>query len=132
MNKTIEEAAREATRKEYLCESCAYKGDCDLCGGQNTAFDCCECPADSYEDGFKAGASHVLSLPLSQRLTDEEKKRVRKMYKDELDMAQHFHARAKASNDVSCKQHYYGLREPYISRMKLLQRIFGKELLGEG
>ena len=41
-------------------------------------------------------------------------------------------AAREASNDVSCRQHYYGLREPYISLMKLLQRIFGKELFGEG
>lgn len=80
MNKTIEEAAKEAVRKEYFCESCAYKNDCDLCGGENTAFDCCECPADSYEDGFKAGANHVYGLPLSQRLTAEEKEWVRKEY----------------------------------------------------
>ena len=53
MNKTIEEAAKEAVRKEYLCEKCAWKENCDLCGGENTAFDCCECPADSYEDGYK-------------------------------------------------------------------------------
>lgn len=80
MSKTIEEAAKEAVRKEYLCESCAYKDDCDLCGGENTAFDCCECPADSYEDGFKAGANYVYGLPLSQRLTAEEKERVREEY----------------------------------------------------
>ncbi len=54
MTKTIEEAARKAVRKEYLCEKCAWKGNCDFCGGENTAFDCCECPADSYEDGFKS------------------------------------------------------------------------------
>lgn len=56
----IVEAAREAVRKEYFCEKCAWKDECDLCGGENTAFDCCECPADSYEDGFKAGANFAL------------------------------------------------------------------------
>lgn len=60
MTKTIEEAAKEAVRKEYLCEKCAWKDDCDFYGGENTAFDCCECPADSYEDGFKAGAKFAL------------------------------------------------------------------------
>lgn len=80
MTKTIEEAAKEAVRKEYLCEKCAWKENCDFCGGENTAFDCCECPADSYEDGFKAGANHVYGLPLSQRLTAEEKERVRAKY----------------------------------------------------
>ncbi len=56
----IEKAADEAIRKEYLCERCAWKDNCDHCGGSNTAFDCCECPADSYEDGFKAGANFAL------------------------------------------------------------------------
>ena len=80
MTKTIEEAAREAVRKEYLCESCAWKENCDFCGGDNTAFDCCECPADSYEDGFKGGANYVYGFPLVQRMTAEEKERVRKEY----------------------------------------------------
>ena len=56
----IIKGGREAVRKEYLCEKCEWKNDCDLCGGENTAFDCCECPADSYEDGFKAGANFAL------------------------------------------------------------------------
>ncbi len=56
----VEKGVREAVRKEYLCEKCEWKNDCDLCGGENTAFDCCECPADSYEDGFKAGANFAL------------------------------------------------------------------------
>ena len=69
-----------------------------------------------------------MEQPLSVRLTEEEKERVRKIYTNELEMAQHFHVKAKASNDVSCRQHYFGLREPYISLMKLLERIFGKEM----
>lgn len=132
MTKTIEEAAKEAVRKEYLCEKCAWKDNCDFCGGENTAFDCCECPADSYEDGFKAGASYVYGLPLASRLTAQEKERVKGIYNEELGMAQHFHIKAKASNDISCRQHYYGLREPYISRMKLLERIFGADFFKEG
>lgn len=78
MTKTIEEAAKEAVRKEYICEKCAWKDNCDFCGGENTAFDCCECPADSYEDGFKAGATHIMSLPLASRMTAGEKERVRR------------------------------------------------------
>ena len=77
----IEELAKEATRKEYLCERCAWKDNCDHCGGQNTAFDCCECPADSYEDGFKDGANALMSLPLASRLTAEEKESVRMYHK---------------------------------------------------
>ena len=66
----IVEAAREAVRKEYFCEKCAWKDNCDFCGGENTAFDCCECPADSYEDGFKAGANFALG----KQERDAEKK----------------------------------------------------------
>lgn len=108
MNKTIEEAAKEAVRKEYFCESCAYKNDCDLCGGENTAFDCCECPADSYEDGFKAGANHVYGLPLSQRLTAEEKEWVRKEYANTY------------PNDIDC-----GVENMLIQGV--LERIFGAD-----
>lgn len=86
MSKTIEEAAREAVRKEYLCEKCAWKDDCDFCGGENTAFDCCECPADSYEDGFKAGANYVYGLPLASRLTAEEKESIKETYKYHLNV----------------------------------------------
>ena len=117
MSKTIEEAAREFVANYYELEE---YGD-----------EVSDIEFDNSEECFIGGANYVLSQPLSQRLTDEERERVRKMYKDELEMAQYFHAKAKASNDVSCRQHYYGLREPYISRCKLLQRIFGKELFGE-
>lgn len=77
-------------------------------------------------------ANEFLAQPLNSRLTAEEKERVRVLYKEELGMAQHFHLKAKASNDISCRQHYYGLREPYISRMKLLESIFGKDFFKEG
>lgn len=83
-------------------------------------------------DAYKASAERIMTLPLASRLTAEEKERVRVLYNEELGMAQHFHARAKGSNDISCRQHYYGLREPYISRMKLLERIFGKDFFKEG
>lgn len=76
---------------------------------------------------------HICALcPLRDRLTAEEKERVRKIYVEELGMAQHFHSKAKASNDLSCKKHYFELREPYISRMKLLERIFGADFFKEG
>lgn len=82
---------------------------------------------------YMEGNNALMSLPLTDRLTDAEKERIRKMYYEELGMAQHFHLKAKASNDISCRQHYYGLREPYnISRMKLLERIFGSGFFKEG
>lgn len=87
---------------------------------------------DLIVDAYKTSADRIMSLPLASRLTAEEKERMKVIYNEELGMAQHFHAKAKASNDISCRQHYYGLREPYISRMKLLERIFGLDFFKEG
>lgn len=109
MSKTIEEAA-----KDYAYDI----GDSDW-------------ERMRLQDAFIDGINHIMQLPLCDRLTAEEKERVRVLYNEELGMAQHFHAKAKASNDISCRQHYYGLREPYISRMKLLERIFGKDFFKE-
>lgn len=130
MNKTIEEAAREAVRKEYLCEKCAWKDGCDLCGGENTAFDCCECPADSYEDGFKAGAAHLMSLPLASRMTEEEKEKINRLYVDVNDKLQTC-LNAKSYNQISELDNEYkkGINMGLILALK---HIFGKELFGEG
>lgn len=113
MTKTIEEAAKEAVRKEYLCEKCVWKDNCDFCGGENTAFDCCECPADSYEDGFKAGANHVYGLPLAQRLTAEEKERVRT-----------YHRLARDG--------YWECNCADKAVVKMLESIFGADFFKEG
>lgn len=117
MTQTIEEAA-----KAYVESADTWSYGCE----ENHDI------TEQMQESFKAGANHVYGLPLSQRLTAEEKERVRGIYNEELGMAQHFHKKAKASNDISCRQHYYGLREPYISRMKLLERIFGKDFFKEG
>lgn len=68
MSKTIEEVANE-----YANENMWYPGETSY-ESDIIAME------DSFADAFKAGAAHVLSLPLSQRLTDEERERVRKMY----------------------------------------------------
>lgn len=112
MSKTIEELASEYYINEVI------NGDtCD--------------DKEGWTDCFVSGAEALMQLPLASRLTAEEKERVKVIYNEELGMAQHFHKKAKASNDISCRQHYYGLREPYISRMKLLERIFGKDFFKE-
>lgn len=119
MTKTIEEAAREAVRKEYLCESCPYEDDCDFCGGENTAFDCCECPADSYEDGFKAGAAHIMSMPLASRLTTMEKDMLIRIYKELKSLcAEH-------------KDSVFKWTEVYTGQYKLLETIFGADFFKE-
>lgn len=62
MSKTIEEAA-----KKYSCDSPVT--------WENF------CPGD-IADAFKDGAEYVMSLPLDQRLTAEEKERVKGIYKE--------------------------------------------------
>lgn len=118
MTKTIEELAKQFTDE-------LFAGD-DL-----TDFDTQTEKNDAYVTCMAFG-NHLMEQPLSVRLTTKEKERVRVLYNEELGMAQHFHKKAKASNDISCRQHYYGLREPYISRMKLLEDIFGKDVFKEG
>lgn len=121
MSKTIEKLA-----KQYAEDMCPVG---DYCGGVYDEQRHNDLPI--YTDDAKSVLSWLFALPLASRLTTEEKERVKVIYNEELGMAQHFHKKAKASNDISCRQHYYGLREPYISRMKLLERIFGADFFKE-
>lgn len=63
MSKTIEEAA-----KEYYLNEVINGDTCD--------------DKDGWTDCFVSGAKALMQLPLSSRLTAEEKERVRKMYKE--------------------------------------------------
>lgn len=59
MKQTIKEAAREAIHKHYNCNGtypCSEREYCEHCNGHNTAFDCCECGADEFKEGFITGA----------------------------------------------------------------------------
>lgn len=122
MTKMIEELARQ-----YADDMCPVG---DYCGGVYDEQRNSDLPI--YTEDAKSVLSWLFTKPLASRLTAEEKERVKVLYNEELGMAQHFHTKAKASNDISCRQHYYGLREPYISRMKLLERIFGSDFFKEG
>lgn len=59
MNKqTVEEAARDAIHAHYNCNGeypCGDRDYCKYCNGHNTAFDCNECGADEFKEGFIAG-----------------------------------------------------------------------------
>lgn len=60
MKQTIKEVAREAIHKHYNCNGtypCSEREYCEHCNGHNTAFDCCECGADEFKEGFIAGAN---------------------------------------------------------------------------
>lgn len=117
MDKKMEGLAREYA--EYICPVGDY------CGGIYDDQRNSDMPI--YIDDAKSGLTWLFDKPLASRMTAEEKEKIRKMYAEELGMAQHFHSKAKASNDLSCKKHYFELREPYISRKKLLERIFGAD-----
>lgn len=59
MKQTVEEIVKEAIHAHYNCNEtypCSEREYCEHCGGNNTAFDCCECGADEFKDGFIAGA----------------------------------------------------------------------------
>lgn len=60
MKQTIKEAAREAIHKHYNCNGtypCSEREYCEHCNGHNTAFDCCECGADEFKEGFITDAA---------------------------------------------------------------------------
>ena len=59
MKQTLEEAAREKIHAHYNCNGeypCGERDYCEHCNGHNTAFDCCECGADEFKEGFISGA----------------------------------------------------------------------------
>lgn len=59
MKQTVEEAARDAIHAHYKCNGeypCGERDYCEHCNGHNTAFDCCECGADGFKEGFISGA----------------------------------------------------------------------------
>lgn len=58
MKQTVEEAAREAIHKHYNCNGeypCGERNYCEHSKGSNPAYDCGECSADEFKEGFVAG-----------------------------------------------------------------------------
>ncbi|MDO4801224.1 MAG: hypothetical protein Q4A15_03580 [Prevotellaceae bacterium] len=56
----IEERAKKSIHEYYSCDgeySCERNGDCIMSGGYNTPFDCCECAAEDYMQGYIKGAT---------------------------------------------------------------------------
>ena len=100
MTKTIEEAARDFVANYYELEE---YGD-----------EVSDIEIDNSEECFIGGANYVLSLPLSQRLTDEERERIK---------AKHNACRI-AQTECDCLD--------YEIAADMLEEIFGKELFGEG
>ncbi len=59
-NEQIENAAKQAIHEQYSCNGdypCVFRDECMYHNGHNTSYDCNECGADDFYDGFIAGAS---------------------------------------------------------------------------
>lgn len=55
----IDKAAIRAIRKHYRCAGsppCSELENCRFCSGKNTAYDCNECGADEFHEGFLIAA----------------------------------------------------------------------------
>ena len=77
---------------------------------------------------FISGAEWLMTQPLADRLTDEEKEKIIKRYNDELEMARLHTKKMKESTNPSSRQFHANVRDGYISRLKLIEQLFGKDL----
>lgn len=77
-------------------------------------------------------ANEFLAQPLSSRLTAEEKERVRKMYKGELEFAQFYQRKANSCCNKQCRMDYEVSRDIAKSRANMLESIFGADFFKEG
>lgn len=58
-NDDIKKAAISAIHDHYNCNGkhpCSERSYCQFCSGNNLAFDCNECGADDFNEGFLVGA----------------------------------------------------------------------------
>lgn len=49
----------------------------------------CQCVLNDYKQTYLAGTKDILSLPLSERLTEEEKEKIRAKYNENLKKIKH-------------------------------------------
>lgn len=115
MGKTIEEAAREYANNAYYPapDYGWYESDDEQMK---------EC----LSNAFKTGANHVYGLPLTSRMTEEEKERVRQLYIDANDKLK-ICLNAMNYNQISELDNEYkkGINMGLILALKY---IFGKEM----
>lgn len=78
MKQTVEEAARDTIHAHYKCNGeypCGERDYCEHCNGHNTAFDCCECGADEFKEGFISGSEWQSKqspwISVNERLPEE-------------------------------------------------------------
>lgn len=61
----IEKASIHAIRKHYGCAGkhpCSDLGNCRFCSGKNSAYDCNECGADEFNEGFIIDANWRINI----------------------------------------------------------------------
>lgn len=69
INEGIIERAKESVRKHYNCNGeypCHNSGDCEMCRGDNTPYDCCGCGAGDYFEGYIAGATEQKQIDIDK------------------------------------------------------------------
>lgn len=88
-------------------------------------------PWGDRKDCFISGAYWLMEQPLTERLTEAEKEKIIKRYNDELEMAQYHTKKMKENVHPMSRQIHANVRKGYISRLKLLETIFGKELFND-
>lgn len=83
---TIEERAKAAVRAWYNCNyPCSSFNECIFGNGSNTAYDCEECGADEFNNGYLKGATeqqkidiekvyHALEKVVSKEILEELRK----------------------------------------------------------
>lgn len=113
MTKTIEEFAKQFTDELFAGDDLT---DFDTQTEKNDAYVMC-----------MAFGNHLMEQPLSVRLTEEEKERVRKEYADILSRAAYYKSKMSKTDDPICITHHCNSLEFYVAQLKLLERIFGKD-----
>lgn len=69
INEEIIEKAKESVRKYYHCNGeypCGHSGDCEICSGHNTPYDCCECGAGDFFEGYMAGVTEQKEIDIER------------------------------------------------------------------
>lgn len=68
LHKRLEEAAMKSVHRQYKCKGeypCIKHMYCEMCEGHNTPFDCLECGAGDFKEGFLAGAQWADQHPVN-------------------------------------------------------------------
>lgn len=86
---------------------------------------------NNYNDGFMKGAEWLMQQPLADRLTDEEKEKIKAIYKREGDSMGLETSRIKnAQSQIVQLCHESNFWQAKL-KVEMLESIFGKELFNE-